>query len=630
MREQEKGIVQKIKSIVKEAISREAILTEVSQKEARLLSQNNSNRGVLCISHLVAFVGVFLLLLAFCPASSAINEAFTVQGRITDDNNVVVNDSVDLNFTIYDTVSGGNELWHEYHFGGNQISVVNGLFNVVIGDINTDKSLIDIDFNSARWLEIAVDGEVQSPRIKLNSVASAVIAEKANVVPGSIPDSNFMTFGDFNSWYASAFNPIFSGDSNFSNVGLSKNAYIDGNVYVVGLTSDGGDIQFSTNFNQTRLPDGIPRLVRYNEGAPGAVYIVRRARGTKAVPNFLNNEDTIFTFNAQVWVNGALETREGFSGTVGQFGYFANENHDAGSQGTKFAIKVIENETTIGLKTVIEADSDLVNIDANFNVTGDSNFTNIGISSNIYGLGTIIGTNFKNLNTTASGTNATALGSGTRAIGNQSFAMGFNNSKVLEASGAGSTAIGYASGNKAGLEAMGIGSFVYGKADSAINGGWIRASGSGSSAGGYAFEDVGADTNITASGKGSIARGYAFSVGGALDITASGDGSIAMGRVAGGIGTTSLLASGIGSIAMGNSQDSVLGATNIGSIAMGSVSGVGRSFTSSGIGSVAMGYSDNNTIAQGKASIALGYNVKSLAALIQMLTGFVSQAIPVK
>ncbi len=205
----ETGIIAKAKTLLSKVIPRETISKEASQTELKLLCKTNSNRVELCSSHSLAFACIALLFFTSLPMAFAINEAFSIQGRLTDDNNVVVNDSVDINFTIYDASSNGNELWHEYHFGGNQVSVVNGLFNVVIGDINTNKSLIDIDFNSARWLEIAVDGETQSPRIKLNSAASAVIAEKANTLTGGI---------------------VVTGDSNFVNIGISNNVYGLGTV----------------------------------------------------------------------------------------------------------------------------------------------------------------------------------------------------------------------------------------------------------------------------------------------------------------------------------------------------------------------------------------------------------------
>jgi len=98
-----------------------------------------------------------------------------------------------------------------------------------------------------------------------------------------------------------------------------------------------------------------------------------------------------------------------------------------------------------------------------------------------------------------------------------------------------------------------------------------------------------------------------------IDCTASGSGAIAIGS-----NESNLIANGIGSFAMGYasawSGTSNLVASGNGSIAMGLSERVAATanFYSTGAGSVAMGYSDNNTIAQGKGAIALGYNVKAL------------------
>jgi len=86
-----------------------------------------------------------------------------------------------------------------------------------MGSNNTTQYLTTADFNAERWIQISVDGTAQVPRIKLNSQPSAFIAKKAM----GIDLNAFMNFADFNGWYASTFNPTFSGDSNFENIGMT-------------------------------------------------------------------------------------------------------------------------------------------------------------------------------------------------------------------------------------------------------------------------------------------------------------------------------------------------------------------------------------------------------------------------
>ena len=66
-----------------------------------------------------------------------------------------------------------------------------------------------------------------------------IYGDGSNLTGISALDTNFATFADFNSWYASRFNSSFVGDSNFVNIGVSENYYSTGDMTVGKIvTSD--------------------------------------------------------------------------------------------------------------------------------------------------------------------------------------------------------------------------------------------------------------------------------------------------------------------------------------------------------------------------------------------------------
>lgn len=131
---------------------------------------------------------------------------------------------------------------------------------------------------------------------------------------------------------------------------------------------------------ETTSTSGAIVLKRYNEGVAGSVYIGRRARGFEIVPDFLQLNDTILSFNIQVH-DGA--GGDNWSPNVGQFIYRASEDHNITSLGTKFSVKVTPNGTTGGAANMVIP----INVDGDngtrlgdttnycqFSLTGDQTF----------------------------------------------------------------------------------------------------------------------------------------------------------------------------------------------------------------------------------------------------------------
>ncbi|MBN1874898.1 MAG: H-type lectin domain-containing protein [Anaerolineae bacterium] len=110
------------------------------------------------------------------PAAPTIN----YQGRLADSAGNPINDTVAMQFALYDTVSGGASLWGpESHA---TVPVSDGLFSVGLGS-QTAGGIPTSVLSGDVWLEITVDGETLSPREQLRAVPYAMQASVALTVP---------------------------------------------------------------------------------------------------------------------------------------------------------------------------------------------------------------------------------------------------------------------------------------------------------------------------------------------------------------------------------------------------------------------------------------------------------------
>lgn len=110
-------------------------------------------------------------------AATGIAELFPFQGRLTNpDGTVVADGSYDIVFKLYTVDTGGSAVWTESHTGANDVSTVDGIFNVDLGSLT---ALSGVDFNQDEyWLgvEVETDGEM-SPRIRLGAAPYAFNAD---------------------------------------------------------------------------------------------------------------------------------------------------------------------------------------------------------------------------------------------------------------------------------------------------------------------------------------------------------------------------------------------------------------------------------------------------------------------
>ncbi|MFW5853572.1 MAG: hypothetical protein ACOCU8_03050, partial [Patescibacteria group bacterium] len=105
-------------------------------------------------------------------ALAAPNLQINYQGRLTDGSDTAVTDGdYGMVFRLYTTASGGSPIWEEELTGANEVTVANGLFSVMLGEV---ESLAGVDFNQTLYLALEVEGDGEmTPRKVLGSVPAA-------------------------------------------------------------------------------------------------------------------------------------------------------------------------------------------------------------------------------------------------------------------------------------------------------------------------------------------------------------------------------------------------------------------------------------------------------------------------
>jgi hypothetical protein len=177
------------------------------------------------------------MLLTMAGKAAAQGTAFTYQGRITYQGDSY-NGTVDLRFSLYDSLTGGSQIGDTVTNTG--VFITNGLFTVTL-DFGTNA------FSGAnRWLGIAVgtDSEM-SPRQSLTPTPYAIYAESAGAYGGSITDTQL-----------SANVALLNGNQAFTGSNLFTGVSIYGNVSNAFLGSFTGDGSAVSNLNASSLSSG--------------------------------------------------------------------------------------------------------------------------------------------------------------------------------------------------------------------------------------------------------------------------------------------------------------------------------------------------------------------------------------
>jgi hypothetical protein len=134
---------------------------------------------------------LLVLFLAVTAASAQIPKTLSYQGLLTSGGAVVADGAYDVRFGLFDSLSGGTELWAETHPA---TSVVRGTFNAVLGTVTP----LTLAFNKPYHLEIRVLAGpgigapvILAPRTSLGAVAYAFRADSAGfAVPAGAAGGN--------------------------------------------------------------------------------------------------------------------------------------------------------------------------------------------------------------------------------------------------------------------------------------------------------------------------------------------------------------------------------------------------------------------------------------------------------
>jgi hypothetical protein len=107
--------------------------------------------------------------------SSPTSLLFSYQGQLANAAGTpIASATLPMTFNLYPVATGGSPCWTEDHVGGNAISVQNGLFHALLGQLT---AIPPACLTGDAYLELVVNGETLGPRELLTSVAYAVQAQ---------------------------------------------------------------------------------------------------------------------------------------------------------------------------------------------------------------------------------------------------------------------------------------------------------------------------------------------------------------------------------------------------------------------------------------------------------------------
>ena len=126
-----------------------------------------------------SIISTILFILITVSVSADIPKMINYQGKVTDTaGNPVPDGSYLMQFKIFDAPTGNVLLWSS---GDVSVDVADGTFSVLLGQ--SPQPSLDLAFDQDCWLEVVVEGVVQSPRQQLISVGYAYMA--SGLIPGT-------------------------------------------------------------------------------------------------------------------------------------------------------------------------------------------------------------------------------------------------------------------------------------------------------------------------------------------------------------------------------------------------------------------------------------------------------------
>ncbi|MBI4361195.1 hypothetical protein HY572_05480, partial [Candidatus Micrarchaeota archaeon] len=132
------------------------------------------------------FLAVFALMFVSLVAAANPPILVPLQGKLLNSTGSVISGSRSLNFSLFNASVGSTPVWTENRIGANNYTVVNGLFDVLLGD---NASLANVNFSESLWLEINVSNEVLTPRMRLGAAPFARTSERVFGVQSALNES---------------------------------------------------------------------------------------------------------------------------------------------------------------------------------------------------------------------------------------------------------------------------------------------------------------------------------------------------------------------------------------------------------------------------------------------------------
>jgi hypothetical protein len=203
---------------------------------------------------------VLAVLAAACTVSAQVPQRINYQVMLTDDTDQSLADqAVQLVFRIYESESGGAQLWSETH---NVTTNSIGVVTVTLGETTP----LSLDFNGPLWLQVEADGEVLSPRRELMSAPYALGMEDVGVGDGYSLDAEGGSPADV--VYVDPFGrvQVGTGVPVFGELGTLDVAAPDGSAGV-RVTTDGNGASDSGIFVHSESASGLVSNVNYGPSA---------------------------------------------------------------------------------------------------------------------------------------------------------------------------------------------------------------------------------------------------------------------------------------------------------------------------------------------------------------------------
>lgn len=177
------------------------------------------------------------------------------QGVLMDASGNPVNGIRSIQFSIYDVFTGGTALWTETQ----SVTVVNGLFNVVLGSVNPLPG--DLFYGSERYLGIKVANDAEMvPRKRLVSVGYSFKAKDADQLNGR-KASDFVHAGQTNSITTDMLN-----DNAVTEKKIAPNIVSS----IDGVVNDGGNIDLVAGSNITITPNDSANTITISASGVGS------------------------------------------------------------------------------------------------------------------------------------------------------------------------------------------------------------------------------------------------------------------------------------------------------------------------------------------------------------------------